>query len=210
MINHTGKMKSTGYKMNPGKILVMTALVFSMILTACHSNQNANGTPTRLDPAGVPQPPAIAVVTSSAPMPPGRSPDNPAPAGYTVHADNMKFIVSGVVRPADDLVASGSMFNAQAGDYRHYIFVSLQVTCEISLEQTCHLSPFNVSLSGSDGTLNYPERLITGVDNVLVSTDLESGAVIKGYVPFIISIGDSRLLLIYESLSGEKYYLALP
>jgi hypothetical protein len=196
--------------MNPGKTLAIPTLVLAILLSACHSNQITASTPASIGPAETPQPTATLVVMPSAPMPPGTLPDNPAPVGYAIHADNLEFVVTGMVRPADGLVASGNMFNTQPGEHQHYVFISLKITCEQSLDQTCNLSIFKFTLLGSDGILNYPERLTTGVDNVLESTDLLSGTVISGYIPFIISVGNSRLLLIFESLPGESFYMALP
>ncbi len=196
--------------MNHYKTLVIPALIFAMILPACNSIKAAVSTPVNGVTSDASQPTSTIVVIPTAAMPPGTSPGNPAPVGFGVNADNMKFVVSGLVRPADGLVASGNMFNSQPGGHQQYILVSLQITCDQSMDQQCHLKLYKMTLLGSDGILSYPERLTTGVDNILENSDFNRGEIISGYVPFIISIGDSRLSLIYESLSGESFYLALP
>ncbi len=196
--------------MNLNKTLVIPAFLLAMLIPACNSGKAAVSIPASVVSSEASQPASTIVNIPTDTMPPGTSPGNPAPVGYGVNADNMRFVVSGLVRPADGLVASGNMFNSQPGGHQQYIFVSLQVTCEQSIDQQCQLRLYNMTLLGSDGILAYPERLTTGVDNLLENTDFSRGAIISGYVPFIISIGDSRLLLIYESLSGERYFLALP
>ena len=63
---------------------------------------------------------------------------------------------------------------------------------------------------GIDGIIEYPERLISGVDGILEDKDIQGGEIISGNVPFIIPIGAAHLQLVYESMSGDSVYLALP
>jgi hypothetical protein len=141
---------------------------------------------------------------------PGTSQSNPVPVGSVVIVDNMKFVITGAVRPADGIVSSGDMFNAQPGEYQQYIFVTLTVACETSTDQLCRLNIFKMKLLGSGNLVKYPERLLSGVGGILVSTDFNQGETISGNIPFIINIGASHLELVYESLSGDFIYLALP
>ena len=185
--------------MYKNKVLLIPALVLTMIFQACISNQVAS-TPT-----------PTTVLTPTTTLPAGRSQDNPLPDGSDINVEDMKFVITGEIRPADGIVAAGDMFNAQAGTYQQYIFVTLAVKCETMTDQTCHLSPFRFKLIGSDGITKYPERLISGVDGIMIDTDIQNGKTISANIPFIISIGDSRLQLVYDSLiSGGSYYLALP
>ena len=187
------------------KVFLISALVLMLTIQACRPNTVAANPPAATD---------TPVITPTAATPPETSPEtsqsNPAQAGTDVHGDDMKFVVTGTVRPADGIVSSGDMFNAQAGEYQQYVFVTLDVTCETTPDQQCHLSLFKMRLLGSDGILKYPESFISGVEISFKNTDFQGGTTISGDVPFIISVGASRLLLIYESLSGDSSYLALP
>jgi hypothetical protein len=196
--------------LNHNKALLLPALVVVLMITACNSNTAVFSTPTISNSSGVVQQTMTPVTLPTSTMSPGKSQNNPAPFGSTVHADNMKFLIKGTVRPADGIVSSGDIFNVQPGQWKQYIFVTIEVTCETSTDQQCHFSPFSLKLIGSDGVTNYPERFISGVDSILVDTIFQGGATISGNIPFIIFIGDSRLALGYDSQSGESYYLSLP
>lgn len=124
--------------------------------------------------------------------------------------DQMKFVITGSIRPADGLVSAGDIFNAQPREYQQYVFVTVAVTCEAPADQQCHLDLFKIRLSVSNNVFKYPQWYITGVDSILKDPDFPGGATISGNVPFIVSVGDSGLQLVYEALSGDSYYLALP
>jgi hypothetical protein len=186
-------------KMNRNKVFLISALVLSLILQACSSNTIAFSTPTD-----------IIVAVPNATTPPGSLQVTPVPFGSDVNIDHMKFVITGTIRPADGIVSSGDIFNAQPHEYQQYIFVTLAVTCKMATDQQCHLDKFKIKLLGSDDTIKYPKWFISGVESILKETDLQGGTTISGNVPFIISVGDSGLLLIYESLSGDSFYLALP
>ena len=196
--------------MNHNKALLIPTLLFTLVIPACNSNIVVINTPTNPSYSGVVQPTLMSLLLPTSTMPPGTSQSNPARVGSDIYADNMIFVISGSVRPADGIVSSGDMFNSQPGQWQQYIFVTLKVTCDTPSNQQCHLSQFNMKLSGSDGIVKYPERLISGVDGILEDTDFYGGATISGNVPFIISLGNSHVVLIYESLSGDSFYLALP
>ncbi len=139
---------------------------------------------------------------------PGRSQANPVQVGSEVAADGMRFMLTGAIRPADDLVLAGDMFNQQAGQYKHYVFASLDVTCE--KPEPCRLDVFKFKLLGSDDVVHYPEAYLVGVDGLLISTDFQNGSSLVGNLAYIVNIGTSHLVLMYGAVSGEKIYLALP
>ena len=139
---------------------------------------------------------------------PGRSLANPVQVGSEVTADGMRFMLTGAIRPADDLVLAGDMFNPQAGQYKHYVFVSLDVTCD--RPEPCQLDVSKLRLLGSDDVVRYPKKFLAGVDGLLTSTDFQNGSSLAGDLAYIVDVGTSRLVLTYEAGSGEKIYLALP
>jgi hypothetical protein len=186
-------------KMNQNKLLPIPTLLLLLILQACSSNIAVANTPA-----------TTKVVLSTATTPPVTPQIDPVPFGSDVNVDQMKFVITGAIRPADEIVSSGDMFNTQPREYQHYIFVTLNVTCEMATDQQCHLSLPNIRLLDSRGVLKYPQWFLSGVEGIFKDTDFQGGTTVSGNVPFIISIGASGLLLIYESLSGDNYYLSLP
>ncbi|MBI5965580.1 MAG: hypothetical protein HY863_19045 [Chloroflexi bacterium] len=185
--------------MNLRKAFLIFSVILVLTFQACGPNKTVVSTPI------------VAVTTApTATIHPTPSKITRIPFGSSVSVDLMKIAVTGTIRPADGLVASGDMFNTQPHEYQHYIFITLDVTCETTTDQQCHLDLFKLKLLGSDGSVKYPKWFISGVDGILKDTDFQGGTTISGNVPFIVSVGDSGLLLVYESLSGDSDYLALP
>lgn len=141
----------------------------------------------------------------------GTTRSNPAPVGSEVIADKMSFTVTDMVRPANDIVIAGNQFNSLPEDGKEYIFVELNVVCQKSSDEKCSFTPvLNLNLIGSNGIEYDPEIFIAGVNNLLESTEFYGGASIKGYIPFIVGVGETDLVLLYEPLLGDTFYLALP
>jgi hypothetical protein len=188
------------FQLNLHKAFLFPTLVLTLILQACRSNTVVAS----------PAPINTAVVAPTATTPPKIAGITPVPFGSDVNIDQMKFVITGVIRPADGIVSAGNMFNAQPREYQQYIFVTLAVMCETAIDQQCHLDLFKIKLLNSGNVLKYPEWYISGVEGILKDTDFQGGTTISGDIPFIVSVGDSGLRLIYESLSGDGYHLALP
>ncbi len=182
--------------MSVNKIFSIKIVVLALLLQACSSSVVVPVIPADTD--AVPPTPAETLQS------------NPPQPGSDVAIDQMSFVIIGSVRPADGIVASGDMFNPQPHEYQQYIFVTLAVTCKTTAGQQCHLNIFNISLLGRDGTPKYPQWYLSGVEGILKDTEFQGGTTVSGHVPFIISVGDSGLQLIYESSSGDDFYFDLP
>ena len=181
------------------KVLLILLVVLTLIVQACSSKPIMVIRPTNT---------AVAVPPTATP-PPTEAKSYSIPFGSDAEIDRMKFAVTGAIRPADGLVSSGSMLNPQPGQYQHYVFVTLAVTCEAAADQQCQLDKFKLKLSVSSGDFKYPKWFIT-VKDILQVKDIQGGTTISGQVPFIVSVGDSGLQLVYQSLSGDNFYFALP
>jgi len=142
----------------------------------------------------------------------GSARSNPAPVGSEVVADNMGFKVLSIIRPADDIVMQGNMFNTEPESGQEYLLVELQITCQKSSDEECSLSSFwNFSVIGSSGVKHDAEFMVTGVEGLLESIDFYGGTTVSGYVPFIVGLDEIDLLFVYEPiLFGDTFYLALP
>lgn len=181
------------------KFLIITSLAGLILLSGC----------THTSATTLPGP----VINTASPMvaEPGAAKATAAPAGSELHVEDMIMTVTGIIRPADGVVAAGDIFNPQPGQYQHYLFVTLETTCISPTNGNCQLSPYRFLLTGSDGLIKYAERMISGVDGIMEETDLSENESLTTILPFITSIGNSRLVLIYEAFpSGKRYYFSLP
>lgn len=141
----------------------------------------------------------------------GTARSNPAPAGSEVIADKMAFTITDIIRPANKLVKAGNQFNSLPDDGLEYIFVEINVTCKKSSDEKCSVNPyFNMKLVGSEGIEYDPDIFIAGVKNILDSKEFYGDASVKGYVPFIVSEGETDFVLLYDPFLGDTFYLALP
>jgi hypothetical protein len=160
----------------------------------------AKTTPTK---TGTPTPTATVVPNSRS---------NPIPAGSVFHLNDLQIVVSGITRPADDIVrnANALNFDNAAGAGKEYMFVDLSVTCNRPADQQCILSVYNFKVLGSEGVLINPVTTIAGVNGLLKDSPFFGGATETGNIPFIVTSGDANVLLVYQTVLGDAFYLALP
>ena len=189
-------------------LLSLATLILASL--ACGSSGIEVATPIGNQPGVESNPTSESVSLSTSTVAPlGTSRSNPAPVGSAIQADDMEFIVTGVVRPADSAVSSGNSFNDKPGSGKEYIFITLSATCKLSSDQQCTLSTYSVKVLGSDGIL-VDVSFISGVDGLLEGTTFYGGANIAGNIPFIVNQGDTDVLLVYQPFLGDSFYLALP
>jgi len=156
--------------------------------------------------------PSDAAVSQSTATPElGAARSNPAPPGSEVVADDMRFVVTGITRPATSIVMAGNAFNTRPEEGQEYVFVGISVTCEKSTDVECSLLTLSLKLVGSKGIEYDFKWFVSGVDGLLEDTQFFGGATISGNIPFIIDADETDLILVYEPfLFGDKFYLALP
>ena len=181
------------------KVLLIFVFVLTLIFQACSSKPVIAITPTN----------TIVAIPPTVTPPPTPAKIYSIPFGSDAEIDRMKFAITGAIRPADGLVSSGSMLNPQPGQYQHYVLVTLAVTCQTATDQQCQLDKFKLKLSASSGDFKYPKWFLS-IKDILQVKDIQGGTSISGQIPFIVSVGDSGLQLVYQSLSGDNFYFALP
>ena len=146
---------------------------------------------------------------SSAPA--GSALDNPAPPGTAVVAGDLELQVVGVIRPADDIVAEGNMFNPRPGPGNEMMLVTLSVTCRPEEDDTCTFAPVLEFLLVSPIGVHRPEWLVAGLPNPLHGGEISSGETVSGDVLFEVGEKETGLVLVYsESLGDEVAYLEVP
>lgn len=135
----------------------------------------------------------------------GTSRDNAAPAGSSVTGDDMTFKVTGITRPANQIVTDANMFNSEPDSGKEYVMLELEITCQAA--DKCHLYPSDLKLVGSEGIAREADLDVAGVDDALDSTDFFNGASLKGKVFFQMAVGETGLILMYSPLGGPDAFL---
>jgi len=146
---------------------------------------------------------------TSAPV--GSSRSNPAPLGTQVTIDNMTFAIDDVVRPANDIVSAGNMFNPEPDEGNEYVQVTISVSCNKGAEETCLVGPmWDLAVIGSAGIAHDPEWMISGVEGQLEQTEFYGGASVSGSLFFEVKKDETDLVLRYGGFLGTgKAFLAL-
>jgi|GEM_PF-2100250 len=147
--------------------------------------------------------------TSSAPA--GSTLDHPAPPGTAVAAGDLEIQVVGVIRPADDIVAEGNMFNPRPGPGNEMMLVTLSVTCRPEEDDACAFAPVLDFLPVSPIGVRRPEWLVAGLPNPLHGGEISSGETVSGDILFEVGKEETGLVLVYSpSLGDEVAYLEVP
>ena len=186
--------------------------VFSILLIsiiACGSTGVEVSTPAGNQPGNQSVPTSQTGSLPTATVPVGTSRSNPAPVGSIVHVDDMDFIVTGVIRPANSDVSNGNMFNETPVAGKEYMLVTLNVTCTLSSDKQCTFSTYNLKVLGSDGIL-ADKAFVAGVPGLIEDSTFYGGASVTGNMPFLVTQGDTSILLVYQPIFGDSFYLALP
>jgi hypothetical protein len=148
--------------------------------------------------------------TSAEPQPPsGQTRSNPAPAGSQITLGDVTLEVTGLTRPADDIVREGNIFNPQPDDGMEYILVRVALTCNKDTDQTCAVAPLiDLHLVGSRGVEYQPRLLLAGVSGVMEGGEWFGGETLQAFLPYLIGQEEGTLILIYQPLwSSSGAYL---
>ena len=177
--------------MRRSNIPLLVLILLILVTLAC-----ANATP-QVDPPGGDGQPA----SGDTQVPSGQSRSNPAPVGSRVTLGDVTLAVTGLTRPADDIVRQGNIFNPQADDNMEYILVGVALTCNKGPDQTCAVAPLvDLHLVGSRGVEYQPRILIAGVSGVMEGGEWFGGATLQAFLPYIIGQEETGLILIYQPL----------
>jgi len=186
-------------------LVILTVMLLTIVL-ACGSESDVEVKQPESSPEELTKSEEITSTESQL----GTSRDNPAPTGSEIVADDMSFLVSGVTRPATDIIMEGNQFNTEPEVEQEYILVDLKATCKKSPSEKCSLSIFNLKVVGSSGVTQDAEWMVAGVDGLLEDADFYGDASLEGAIPFIVGTAETNLLLVYEPFLGDTFYLELP
>jgi hypothetical protein len=135
-----------------------------------------------------------------------------APAGTAVDiGNNMTLTVLDVTRPADDIVANGSVLNTTAPEGEEFIRVDVEVTCNSELGTQCSFYPTVMKAVLSDGSTRDLQTFIEGLEEWDTSIEIEGGATEQGFLLFIVPTAESDLVVSYQDIYGDQpVYMQLP
>jgi len=144
----------------------------------------------------------------------GTARSNPAPVGYEVAVGDISLQIFDAIRPANDIVRAANSYNDMPEDGYEFIVLEIQMTCELGLDYECSVYPYAYfSIIGNSGVVTGPEYLHYEIDGSFerMDTKFYGGTTIIGKLPFIISVDETDMLLIYDELySQDPVYLEIP
>lgn len=135
-----------------------------------------------------------------------------APAGTAVDIDNdMTLTILDVTRPADDIVANGSVLNTTPPEGEEFVQVDVEVTCNSDPGTQCTFYPTVMKAVLSDGSTRDLQTFIEGVEDWDTSLELEGGASEQGFLLFLVPKSELNPILSYQDIYAEQpVYLQLP
>ncbi len=134
----------------------------------------------------------------------GSSLDHPAPPGTAVLADDLEIRVTGTVRPADDIVAEGSLLNPRPGPGNEMMLVTVSLTCRLEEKDTCTFIPAMDFLLVSPVAVHRPKWLVTGLPHLLESGEVSAGETVSGDLVFEVAKEETGLVLVYADIFGDR------
>jgi hypothetical protein len=133
-----------------------------------------------------------------------------APAGTAVDIGNeMTLTILDATRPADEIVANGSVLNATAPEGEEFMQVDVQVTCNSEPGAQCSFYPTVMKAVLSDGSRRDLQIFIEGVDDWDTAIGIEGGATEQGFLLFIVPKSETDLLISYQA-DDQPVYMRLP
>lgn len=113
--------------------------------------------------------------------------------------------LTGLVRPADQIVRNDNMFNDRPGANEVYIVVEVSIECEDNYTSRCETNYFDYELVGDLGIIYEPAFVLY---DELIEVSLFAGGTGTGLLPFLIRADDTNLKLLYRPNMFDDYYVA--
>lgn len=143
--------------------------------------------------------------------PRGETRDQPHPIDAVIDiSGDMRVSIVEVVRPVDDIVQQGNMFNDTPVPNQEYLIVKLRVECVKSSNEKCTFDRFEFKTVGADGQVRDLASVAGIPGEFETFAEFFGGASIEGNMVFLATQGDSSVVLFYEPfLIGDPIYIAL-
>ena len=142
----------------------------------------------------------------------GNTRDKPLPRNSVVDiGGDMQVMITNVQRPANDIVVQANMFNATPiPNVQEYIIIKLHVECKKPTNEKCIFSDSEFKTVGADGQV-HDQSFVAGVPQTFEAfAEFFGGASLDGYMVFLVTQGDSSIVLFHDPLLfGDPLYIAL-
>jgi len=122
----------------------------------------------------------------------------PVPIGTSQQLGDLKLVVENVIRPANH-VADDATFYTEPGYGREYVAVDVTATCDLPAGEACYLSSADFGASGTQGATYMAELVTSGIGHAFEGGELKGGKSRSGYLFFLVSRDDSRLVMQFPS-----------
>lgn len=130
----------------------------------------------------------------------GKTRENPIPLGTEKTVGNMAFVITNILRPADEIVTTGNMFNTKPEATQEYLMIEARSTCLLDSSNKCSFTPMELKAVGSDGNVINSQFVVSGVPGQFESGETFGGSAKAGRLFFLVPKGDPGVVIFYEPL----------
>ena len=125
------------------------------------------------------------------------------PQGETANIGKVEFLISGLIRPANELVSQASDANRKPPEGMEYVFVDLAEACAAPIHIECFISVRDMRLIGSSGIERRSIKII-GHPVMMGDKHIKGGTPGYGFVAFMVGEDESDLMFYYDSGEGDE------
>lgn len=130
----------------------------------------------------------------------GKTRNNPIPLNTEKNLGRMSFAITGVTRPADDIVVAGNMFNTKPEPSQEYLMIEARTVCLRDPSEKCLFTPSEFKAVGSDGNIVDAQFVVSGVPGQFDRGETFGGSIKVGRLFFLVPKGDPGVVIFYEAL----------
>ena len=175
-------------------------ILIALLLVACSP-----------EPTPVPPPTETPLPPTETTPPIGLTRDDPVPVNTPYNIENFTIIVTGSVRPADEIVAEANPFDRGPSESDEDIMVELEVACNREANVLCTWNATDTQIVGASGVIRSPDYLVRGATGQQDNREFFGGTVQNRTLFFEISQTETDLLLIYRpNTFGSPRYFIIP
>lgn len=184
-------------------ISICCIAVFSLVVVPAFGVLTANVTPKPQENSVIPIQPSNSIEQPSTDIT-GLTRENPVPFGVEKDIGEMIFVITDIIRPADQIVSDANMFNTKPEGNQEYLLAEVRMNCLKDPSKKCIITPLDFKAVGSDGNIVNTQFLVTGVPGLFDSGETFGGGTKVGRMFFIVPKDDQNVVLFYEALLFGK------
>jgi hypothetical protein len=140
----------------------------------------------------------------------GSSRENPIPLNTSKEIGDFSFIITRVVRPADDIVAAGNQFNTKPESTQEYLMIEGSASCLKPANEKCIFLSTDFKAVGNDGNVINLQFVVSGVPGQFDTGETFGGNTKSGRMFFLVPKGDDKVVIFHEDLLfGKPVYFSI-